>query len=318
VCPSPYPLRSRLAWESPILSARLLAKLICSSEPLPCSLLLDRIIGPLLGGAGGFIVDNSLHEEPAPPISKHRWPVVAALAVLGIALFTIGAIASGGWALPVVVIGIFLFAIAAGFAGYIGGSRLGGSLRVGVQGFISVFRPVEQNQTVLAPAALAGLLLSDIAKPIVGFVAVYLYGILWFGAVFYCLYRSGIGAFSIATPPGPIRPLSVGIHNWDGNHLGRNMQGLLNWGYWAGHITIPSDGRHWWDFLQFSLMNVVPLGYSELRPDSFVSRALSIMEALASVSWLVIIFSILSGAVNDRLAVRRGQPGGGSGGDGGS
>jgi len=122
---------------------------------------------------------------------------------------------------------------------------------------------------------------------------VYLYGILWFGTVFYCLYRSGIGTFSIATAPGPIRPLSAGIHNWDGNHL-EQLQGLLNRSYWLGYTTIPSNGRHWWDFLQFSLMNVVPLGYSELRPDSFASRALSIMEALASVSWLVIIFSILS------------------------
>jgi len=192
------------------------------------------------------------------------------------------------------VVAIIIVFLAFEFFAYRIGVVIGTQLRSGLQAFTSLFDGATHHSSDSEEIG-SNSFLRDMAQPVWGFVLLYLYGILWLGTVFYCLYRSNLGAFIIVPYTGPSTPLTAGVLH--------HRPDVTNWAnYWNSTSKFAQGGRHWWDFLYFSLMNVTTLGSSEIHPESFLPRALTAIEPLASTGWLVAIFAILSATVAERRA----------------
>lgn len=173
-----------------------------------------------------------------------------------------------GASVPIIIAAVLLWL---GYVGYCGGSKVGGRFRQALESFVHVFTAT--GQTPGSENKGKGSFGSDIVLPAVGFAFVYFYGILWCSAIFYGLYKTVPGTYMQVLDSG---------------------KSVL--------LTLPQRTptfKHWWDFLFFSMMNVAPLGYSEIRPDSSLARALAVTESFAGTGWLVVTFGVVLAAVTE-------------------
>jgi len=193
-------------------------------------------------------------------------------------VLTLGVVFGVDGASVLIIIAAVLFWL--GYVGYCGGSKLGGKLREPLESFAHVFTATGQTPESKKKGRVS--FGSDIARPAVGFAFVYFYGVLWCGAIFYVLYKTEPGTYMQVLDSGKSVPLTL--------------------------TQQASSLKHWWDFLFFSMMNVAPLGYSEIRPASFPARALAIMEAFAGTGWLVVTFGVVLAAVTEARSKNVGAP----------
>jgi hypothetical protein len=102
------------------------------------------------------------------------------------------------------------------------------------------------------------------AAPLAGFMVAYLGTMIWFAGCYATIYRWNPENFFITDP---------------------------------SRLSIPQFG----EFVFFSLMNLVPLGYSSLQPQSLLARSLVSIEAILGTLWMVAGFAGVIAYVQPRF-----------------